>query len=997
MEKTKFIAALSALSLLALPSMQGLEVKGEGVSVQGFELDEIYNIGDSLYISKSATLSEGDKTAKILSSCLTYPDGTNLSSSSYKLDAYGTYTLSLYGEGGMTYSKGFSVFQDVYSFQSSKSTIDYGSLNTYFARSGYPNGLRLGLSEGDTFRFAQPIDLSESKYQKLISWNLNDVSESPVVRSISVRLTDAYDSNNYFTITNSRGSYYYENYISTSYNGGRSVGLSKDDSGTIVIDDTSYRVSSTGGTKITGNNPTSKVLNNISYYLDSSDSDHYKIYAGNDQSQDYALVAEFNNSDVFSSSFSGFKTGLAYLSLTASGYSGIDTAPIEIGEIAGIYGDALNPMDYYKDTRKPLLEIASEKQAQVMGGIEIKIPEAKAYDETGLKGQVRSAVWYGYDSNSRRMVSTSNNRFTPDSLGVYTVIYEAEDVYGNLAQERIDLFVTEFGKEGISFEVRPFSSLKAGKKIRFDNFETVSLNDDCKVSIELTYPDGKKQTVSSVDDVELVCSGHYSAVYSYSDAFYSGQKTYEFDVEANLQATFASNEVSLPHYFMKGASYRLDAPSAYIYGENGMEKDDVLCYARFDGGEYQKANASDFSVSGSSKVQFKFAPKSNPSASFETGEVSIVDTGWDGRKVDLTRYFVGDFEGKNVQTEEGKNADFVRYEATAAGHGEMEFVNPLLFSGFNFNFKASAFESLTVTLSSLDASASIKIAFDSASVSVNGRKQTPNENWNSTGASILYSQSNSTLVVAGVSYQMENPFPDDTLLLKVEGEGLSSGDYIDVSMVGNQPFRSGSTRDRIAPMASVSFPERIGHRGDEIVISKPHVADVLTPISSSKVTLSVLKNVANEVTPVKDKNSGVALQSVGAFDSDYVVTLDDYGSYVFSYAISDGAENAVSGGLKDMVSVLDLEPPTIVNLPNSYTIKAGVASSLPSVEVKDNITQPGDFDIWHLVYDQKGVLTAQAKDGDQVTIVNKGTYKVYVMAQDEEGNTAYGEYTLIVE
>lgn len=1000
MKKTKILLTLSSLSLLAgVPFFSGASlVKGEGVQLSGLEIDDTYNIGDLLFISKNATLSEGDKNVKIISSYLSYPNGKNVSSSSYKLDSFGKYKLVLTGEDGLSYSKEFAVYKDVYSFKGNKSDIAYGKLNEQFISEGYPNGLKVNLTEGDVFTYAEPINVLENKYQKLLTWNVNDNGNFPSVHAITLRVTDAYNANNYFEITNSKGTYYYENYFTASYNGGRSAGLTRDDTGSIVVDGSLYRMSPTGGTKLTGNSPVSGVFNNVTYYLDSSNPEKYRIYAETASASEYELVAEFNNSSVYPETFKGLKTGLAYLSVTASGYSGIEKAPLELANLAGKSGQALDPMDYYKDSIKPLIEVRSEKEMKIMGGVEIAIPEAKAYDETALQGDVRYSVWYGYDSSSKKMVLTKNGRFKPEELGVYTIIYEALDVYGNLAQERVDLSVSEFGTSGIAFQVKPLVSLHAGTHLAFNNFDVVSLNGDCKTTIELTYPNGEKKTFDSEETVELPYSGKYHVVYHYKDAFYEGETSDDFDVLASLEARFISKNVSLPHYFMKGASYTLDVPMAYIYGEKGKVQDEVLAYAKFDNGEYQAVDATDVTIPSAKKVRFKFVPKTNPNDVIETEEIDVVDTGWDGKKVDLTKYFVGDFAGKNVTNEDGKDADFVRFQSTKTGNGTMEFVNKLLLSGFSFNFKASSFRKLTIRLTSYyEEGKEIEIVFSGNSVSVNGRSNLANENWNGNGASVFYNSSTSSLSVAGASFQIGSPFENDTFFLKLEAEGLSTNDYIDISTVGNQPFRSGNVRDRIAPMASANFPEKIAYIGDKATVSRPNVADVLTPTSDKNATLSVLKNKNGKMTVMNDVDSGIALSGISDFTKDYRIQYDDYGPYIITYTALDGAENSISGGLKSLVSVLDLEAPEIITKVGTYTIKAGAESVLPHIEVKDNFTMEGNFDIWHLVYDSKNCLAAEVQDGDKFIINEKGTYKVYVMAQDEEGNVAYSEYVLIVE
>ncbi len=1003
MKKIKFLATLSVFSLFgAAPLMLTAKAaNAEGVTLSGIELEDAYSLGDKVYIPKDATLIDGEKTVKVVSSYLTYPNGSNVSSRSYTLDAFGKYKLVLNGEDGVTYAKEFTVWQDVYAFGGSKSSIDYGKLNKSFNENGYAEGLRLELAEGDTFTYSKPIDLSKSTYQKLIYWNLTDYSNNPIAHSMTVRITDAYDPNNYFTITNSRGTYFYENYVSAAYNGGRAVGLSKDDSGSIVIGGTTYRVSSTGGTTLSANNPTSKAYNNLSYFLDTSNPSNYRIYASTDAASDYALITEFNNSSAYNTTFHGFKTGLVYLSFTASGFSGIDKAPIEIGEIAGIKGSDLNPMDYYKDTINPIVEVSSKKKAKVKGGVEIAIPEAKAYDETGLKGEVVSSVWFGYDSSSRKMISTKNGRFSPNELGIYTIIYKATDVYQNVTEERVDLYVSDFGEKGIDFAVKPLKDVKAGSTVIFDNYEATSLNDDCVTEIELLFPNGEKETIEGGSSLMLPYSGTYKATYRYHDGFYSGFSEYSFDVIETTKATFLEKHVSLPHYFMKGASYSIDVPASYTYGPKGETKDDVDCYVKFDGGSYVSADHKDVTITGSESVQLKFNPKSNPDDVIETEAIAIVDAGFDpsAKRVDLTKYFVGDFIGRNSLTSDGKDADYVTYLADKSGSTKMEFINKLLLSSFVFNFSAENVSKVRLNLVSFyDSSKKVEIVFEGGVVSVNGRSNPVTKRFDNEMVSVLYSASTNKLDVAGASFEVPNDFEKDSLLLEVEVEGATRGSSaINVSKIGNQVFKSNSTRDRVQPMVSVDFPESVAHVGDTVEIVKPNVADVLTPVSDKNILLSVIKNAGGSVTDMVDKNSKEVIKNVNDFSKNYQIELNAYGAYVITYDIKDGMGNSIYGGLKGMVSVLDMDAPTIVTKIDSYTIRANEESDLPHIEATDNMTASDKLEIWYLIYDSKNRLTAQIPDGDKVNIKEKGRYTVYVTVQDEEGNVAYADYILIVE
>lgn len=1000
MKKAKLLVTLATLSMLGFSSfaVESIQVKGDEVTADGLNLEETYNLGDYIYISKDATLSNGDKNVKVVSSYLIYPNGVNTASSSYKLDSLGKYKLVLLGEEGIQFEKEFCVYKDMYSFQGDKSSISYGSLNKNFSADGYGFGLKLNMTEGDTFAYASPINLFESKYQKLIAWNVIDLKTMPTVHQINVRFTDAYDPNNYFTITNSKGSYYYENYVSASYNGSRNAGLISDDAGNITVEGSSYKINSLGGAPITGNSPVSKNYNNLTYYLDSSNPEKLKIYADNDAAREHVLVTEFNNPGIYESTFSGFKNGLAFVSISASGYSGIEKATFEIGTIGGVRGDDLVPMDYYKDNNAPLIDVASKEKADIMGGVELKLPEAKAVDDTGLKEDAKCSVWYAYDSSLKRMVGVRNGAFTPDQLGVYTLLYEASDVYGNVARKRIDLNVSSFGTSGIDFEVFPLTDFKAGTTIQFNNFKAVSLNDDCEVEAEVTFPNGEKKIFSSIDLVKLECSGTYKVKYAYKDSFYAGETSYIFEVADNNVASFENNNVALPHYFMKNSSYTLDIPKAYTYGKNGAKLDDVEAFAKFDGGEYAPIDYKNVTITGSKNVQFKIAPKTNPTSFIETEVIDIIDTGFDGKKVDLTKYFVGDFEGRNELDSNGKNAEYVRYQSQKEGNGSLEFINKLLFSSFSFNFKTSGFGKLNLTLTSIyDENVQIKIELTSNTVTVNGRSLPTTENFNNSGASIIYSSTISTLSVAGASFEISNPFENDFFLLDLEAEGLTTSSYIDISMVGNQPFRSNSTRDRVAPMTSAVFPEKVGYIGDVVTLSRPSVADVLTPISDANIRLDAIKNVGGNITNLKDKNTGKTIKDISDYSTDYEIELDEYGSYIFIYSVVDGVGNTISGGLRNMTSVLDFEAPTITTKFGTLTIKANVESDLVNVEATDNLTASSDLEIWHLIYDANGILVASKENGKKVTISNKGKYDVYVTCQDEEGNVAYGQYTLIVE
>ena len=89
MKKAKALFTLATLSILGLSTISNsvLETKGEEVSINNLDVEDSYNIGDLLFISKDVTLSKDGKDVKVTASYLTYPNGSSKSASSYKLDS----------------------------------------------------------------------------------------------------------------------------------------------------------------------------------------------------------------------------------------------------------------------------------------------------------------------------------------------------------------------------------------------------------------------------------------------------------------------------------------------------------------------------------------------------------------------------------------------------------------------------------------------------------------------------------------------------------------------------------------------------------------------------------------------------------------------------------------------------------------------------------------------------------------------------------------------
>ena len=141
----------------------------------------------------------------------------------------------------------------------------------------------------------------------------------------------------------------------------------------------------------------------------------------------------------------------------------------------------------------------------------------------------------------------------------------------------------------------------------------------------------------------------------------------------------------------------------------------MLCYVRYDDGEYTLCDRKAITVSGNDTMQVKFVCESNTSVYMESKVAKIVDVGYGTQDYNIEAYFVGDF---NTSVTE----QYASYQAMKAGEASLDFINTLSYASFAVSFEnvKGNFESVDIYLTDYyDEAKSLKLTVSGNTYSVN--------------------------------------------------------------------------------------------------------------------------------------------------------------------------------------------------------------------------------------------------------------------------------------
>ena len=990
------LVCLAAMaSCFAFAPYRPAEASGAAFEENPFE--EVYEYGETLGMPRSLTIVSGGQTYTADKSYIRFPDGKTYTGGRIELNSYGAYTVIYEATADgktLTATHSFAVKTPVYSVDKN-STYEIAQINKNFGAD--VKGLSVRLAAGETFTLNKPVNVYETPRFEIMKFNV--MHFDPIGQDVAIRLTDCHDPSTYVEFAYKKTAYD-ETYLGVGANGKSARGLTKymNVAGEkVYFDGDAYKVN-VNGALIPSNRQAGKSAvpedryNNVTLWLDSSDKSKIRVYAQcspeniNYEQIPAALIAEFNNPDMYNYTFDGFTTGEVFVSVTAKTVVNAESVEVQIASLCGVSGEDLAG-GTFTDATGPQIEVnADTTSLNVMAGVPISVPTATAVDPSGIAGDVEYSVYYAYGTAFQKNVSVTDGKFTPHDLGEYTVVYTAKDVFGNESQRFFTLNAAKEGEEGIEFVCDEITGAVAGEVISLGSYSAKSLNSVATVTVSVTGPDGSAVKVGSDMKMLVERSGKYTVKYEYSDGLYSGSRTIEFTATDGEVCRFDKDTILLPKYMIKGAQYSAEKINAHLYSSSAPAPVQVNYAISYDGGAFEAFNPDSFAVAGSKTLTVRYSLASDPSVYVESDEIKIVDVGYTADELDASKYFVGDYAGKTDES----TPDFASYAIGVGAAGSLEFVNPLVLSGFSFRYAVS--ESLAVGSYTFrftdyyDRSKTATVKFVKGGVEINGRFRAVA--YSAVGNPITVSVGGKTsLTVDSTVIECDLGLDSDKVLFGIGFENVTSAGTFNAYSLGLQSLGYYVTSDNIAPVLSVAYPDRTAKIGDVVTLARPEFADVLSPSPAANCTVSVYKD-GNPVT----SEEGVVLKNADAFGG-YTFKITGFGSYLVLYRFTDGVGKKAEDRYE--ITVTDVVPPEItLNGYNGKPVSVGVNKDVSplSYNVSDNISAKENIKVTIIVYDERGVFVCASND--KFKVEKTGRYTVYVYCRDEVGNTAYASYEI---
>lgn len=968
-------------------------VSSQEIAFSDETIKETYYVGDTLTLPASTTSEYNGKEYTLTDSVVYYPDGNAYTRQEYELSQAGVYKIVyslMLDDVILKAEKTIEVLKKNWSVGTEKSSVEYGTTTMEHTDWKGQDCLTVTIAEGDTFVYNVPIDLSQNTVNDIVTILPLQTSNAANVQDIIVRITDCYDSTNYveFLLWYMAGN---STYARANASNQESNGLYKTETMKPVTGAKEVFVNgeryisyySQWGVSL-ANGATANSANGFTWTYN-NDTQEVRVKHSRSETEG-ALVTQLGNPDMFGENlFKGFTTGEVYLSLYANSYKEGDPS-IEIAAIGGAKGEALQSAAYM-DRKAPLLDVnytpTVGNAVFVAQGEEVEIFDATVMDISGAN--LSTSVYYNYESSKRSNVFVKDGKFTATKPGSYTIVYTATDGHGNTATEKVVVnSVTKENGKAIDFAVEELTSITAGQTISLPVPTVSGLNGDVIVDTYVTTPNGNKERIEG-DSFTVLYNGSYTFEYHYYDTVSSYTYTYAVEGKPSDSVRFLSTP-NMPRYFIKNANYSLEDIKAYTFTASEPTTVDTTFFVKFDGGEYVEADVNNFLVEADTSVQVKYICRDQV---LESDVIPVVDTGFNA-SVKMSEHFQGSFTAV-------EDFSYVRYTANATqGDCGMQFINALTVPEFRLDFTiplGASYKALRLTLTDYynrenktvieltSANGSLVAIVDGVTYKGTGTFA------NNEIKSVFYNDSTKKWMLPnGATASYTNPFTTSLCLLDVELVGINGEAYVDIRMVGNQPF--GSTYfDVIEPIISAKNCSGQRKLNDKVILQPAVYVDVLSPSLAGSLKIKVVDSEGQVVTA----DDGTVLDGNADATKEYAFTVTKYGNYRVTYTVNDQSMN--SAFLPLLIVVSDDVKPVVTITEDHITVPYLTAYTFDNFTVADNVTPTEELKVTVVVYDKSFSVVSVGKTFEATYV---GDYVVYVYCADAVGNSSYATFTLTV-
>ena len=704
------------------------------------------------------------------------------------------------------------------------------------------------------------------------------------------------------------------------------------------------------------------------------------------------LIADLDNADAFDDIFKGFTTGEVFLSVTGENYVASHLR-FEIDEIGGVEGEALNAA-FVADKKAPVIvlendKISTEAPNYIIKGKAVSVPSIAVYD-ANIKDS-RYEVYYEYGTDFQRLVGVVNGQFVPLNIGTYTVMYIAQDRFGNTTRLPLNFTsVITDSNQTVDLQFTPLTgNIVTGEKVKFPEYQLTALNgkDNAWINIYAIYEDGSTIQIDA-DDLEITFenAGEYKIVFEYGDMFVGYTDSYNLSV--NVSDNILFGEIVLPEYFIKDATYTLDKVSAFSFNEKYKTEVKTDVYVSEDGKEYAKIDPLSYTVNAQTSVRFKYVYREAYVESKST--IPVVDVGF-GNRYKLDKYFAGDF----VSDLQYNGIEFI--SNTSESENKLAFINILSLKSFAFQFTIPSgkgnFNSLEIKLVDFyDRSNEINLVYAKGTAGVEFNGTTVEGVFENYTRSLSYSQGTSSFVgIAGEKYRIENNFVSDKILCYFTLKGINGESSLFIRALNGQSF-SNTDYDYGSP--TIYYDEHAkGNKsyGDVVQIIPGIPNDVLCPYNQENFSFVMLDPNGNYVVA----QDGTVLNAACDFTKTYSVVLNVYGTYKVNYYYEDNCGN--SANVFYLISVVDETKPTLTinGISDKHvTAKLGSDVTVQEYTAQDNLSSSDKIRTYILICTPKGEMYQLSGNTFSATLA--GEYTVIYYCYDENGNYAVEYYTVSV-
>ncbi len=1009
------------------------------------EISDTYMVGDQVTVPEKTLVVDGEKIkATIL---IEEPSGSLLKIQNntfvIREDGKHTITYKAISSNGVVIEEKveFLACAPLYQTETSLSKVNFGT-HFYGDYEIKREAILASIASVDKFVYNEIIDLRELDGESFLEFFVTPETIGTCdATKIEIVLTDIYNSDNFVTIAVKKGvagqagAAWAEKttYVTGNAPGQQPTGLEKN-KGTLVIDGVSYLLHNADvfGANIPFSlpgHPNYVSLENpkdLPEYVGnqtlsfSMDIENKAIYANGQ------LVTLLADEDIYNHNlWDGFTTGECTLTISATGYnaSSLNLAITKLGAYS-IGNDTLEETEKLKnnvfvDSVSPTITITNEEEysngyPNGIVGYSYKIFEAEAFDDYTSNVDVYAHVFYRYGTDKQVSVDVVHGQFTPYTEGIYTIVYYAEDRYGNIGKLEVNIDINASNDTSLSATIPTLTQGKIGQEYTLPVPE---------ISYAMGNVDWRAEAKNKTTGIIYYINsnnptflpeyyGEYEVTYYVEDYVKTVVINRDLFVAGNDHAVLFEDPI-LPQYFIYGCEYYLPSIMCKEYSTGAPIECIPEIYVIEDGGSPIRSDYR-FITYASTSVKIIYKVTNNGQVTqFVSDEIPVVDVGYNGT-YSIKDYFVTNSlntasYGKYIHFAVDKNfgdnvsATFINplqtfdftIKLASVGYGMekiniylQDYANPNVVLKFTYRcyagqvfFSINDGEEIVATgVKFNDENSPITLMLNN-----NGKNAMP------TGTSTLTINTETDL--AGNKF---NGFTNSMAYLTFELEGITNYKQAGVYLynISGQPI-SGIYLDTIKPQISAIPFSGARPFGTEFTIPGVYVADVLDP--NVKVIMTVT---APDGSYVKAKDGTVLNERNAKYYNDYTIVFDQFGSYTISYTVVDISGNKLPYSF--VLTSSDMTSPDVTIKEHATSGKAGEKITVAEIDIFDNKDKNvEDFVIYAFVTTPQGqtfgLVDKYGKNINAFTAYNPGIYTVGYMVMDSSGNLTLVSYEINIQ